>query len=103
MTPPKRLIAVTSLLVAKCDADGIGFWVAAILLSTGFGALHYFLKPNERWEVSHPPLCSDYLVALRCAEPAHWPLSSGFMLLLILQPLRMVGTKRRRVCSRPPS
>lgn len=31
-------------------ADGIGFWVAAILLSAGFGALHYFLKPHERWE-----------------------------------------------------
>jgi uncharacterized protein len=31
-------------------ADGIGFWAAAILLSTGFGALHYFLKPHERWE-----------------------------------------------------
>jgi membrane protease YdiL (CAAX protease family) len=31
-------------------ADGIGFWAAAILLSTGFGALHYFFKPHERWE-----------------------------------------------------
>jgi membrane protease YdiL (CAAX protease family) len=31
-------------------ADGIGFWTASILLSTGFGALHYFLKPHERWE-----------------------------------------------------
>ena len=31
-------------------ADGIGFWAAAVLLSTGFGALHYFLKPHERWE-----------------------------------------------------
>jgi membrane protease YdiL (CAAX protease family) len=31
-------------------AAGIGFWAAAILLSTGFGALHYFLKPHERWE-----------------------------------------------------
>ena len=31
-------------------ADGIGFWVAAILLSIGFGALHYFFKPHERWE-----------------------------------------------------
>jgi membrane protease YdiL (CAAX protease family) len=31
-------------------ADGIGFWVAAVLLSLGFGALHYFLKPHERWE-----------------------------------------------------
>lgn len=31
-------------------ADGIGFWSAAILLSAGFGALHYFLKPHERWE-----------------------------------------------------
>lgn len=31
-------------------ADGIGFWASAILLSIGFGALHYFLKPHERWE-----------------------------------------------------
>ncbi len=31
-------------------ADGIGFWAAAILLSVGFGAMHYFLKPHERWE-----------------------------------------------------
>ena len=31
-------------------ADGVGFWAAAILLSSGFGALHYFLKPYERWE-----------------------------------------------------
>jgi membrane protease YdiL (CAAX protease family) len=31
-------------------ADGIGFWAAALLLSIGFGALHYFLKPHERWE-----------------------------------------------------
>jgi len=31
-------------------ADGIGFWSAAILTSSGFGALHYFLKPHERWE-----------------------------------------------------
>jgi CAAX protease family protein len=31
-------------------ADGIGFWAAAILISGGFGALHYFLKPHERWE-----------------------------------------------------
>ncbi|MGA8238744.1 MAG: CPBP family intramembrane glutamic endopeptidase, partial [Candidatus Sulfotelmatobacter sp.] len=31
-------------------ADGIGFWAGAILLSIGFGALHYFLKPHERWE-----------------------------------------------------
>lgn len=31
-------------------ADGIGFWWASILLSLGFGALHYFFKPHERWE-----------------------------------------------------
>lgn len=31
-------------------ASGIGFWPAAALLSIGFGALHYFLKPYERWE-----------------------------------------------------
>ena len=31
-------------------ADGIGFWLAATVLSAGFGALHYFLKPHERWE-----------------------------------------------------
>jgi CAAX protease family protein len=34
----------------KTFADGIGFWAAAVVLSTGFGALHYFLKPHERWE-----------------------------------------------------
>ncbi len=31
-------------------ADGIGFWAAAIVLSIGFGALHYLVKPHERWE-----------------------------------------------------
>lgn len=31
-------------------SDGIGFWAASILLSIGFGALHYFFKPHERWE-----------------------------------------------------
>jgi membrane protease YdiL (CAAX protease family) len=30
--------------------DGIGFVAAALLLSLGFGALHYFSKPYERWE-----------------------------------------------------
>jgi len=28
----------------------LGFWPAAISISVGFGALHYFLKPHERWE-----------------------------------------------------
>jgi uncharacterized protein len=31
-------------------ADGIGFWWACVLISIGFGALHYFVKPHERWE-----------------------------------------------------
>lgn len=31
-------------------ADGIGFWPAAILNAVGFGALHYYTKPDERWE-----------------------------------------------------
>jgi len=31
-------------------ADGVGFWPAAIVESLGFGALHYYTKPNERWE-----------------------------------------------------
>jgi hypothetical protein len=30
-------------------STGIGFWPAAFLLSLGFGALHYFTKPFERW------------------------------------------------------
>ncbi len=30
-------------------STGIGFWPAALLLSLGFGALHYFTKPFERW------------------------------------------------------
>jgi len=28
---------------------GMGFWPAAVALSTLFGALHYFLKPDETW------------------------------------------------------
>jgi uncharacterized protein len=36
--------------VLRTLADGIGFWPAAVLLSIGFGALHYFSKPHERWE-----------------------------------------------------
>lgn len=31
-------------------SDGIGFWPAALFNAIGFGALHYFLKPHERWE-----------------------------------------------------
>jgi hypothetical protein len=31
-------------------AGGIGFWAAAIINAIGFGALHYYTKPNERWE-----------------------------------------------------
>jgi CAAX protease family protein len=31
-------------------AEGIGYWAASIVISIGFGALHYFLKPHERWE-----------------------------------------------------
>jgi len=31
-------------------ADGIGFWAAALINAVGFGALHYFTKPDERWE-----------------------------------------------------
>lgn len=52
-------------------ADGIGFWAAAILLSIGFGALHYFLKPHERWE--------DFA-------------STGLLALFICLTLRRTGT-----------
>jgi uncharacterized protein len=31
-------------------ADGVGFWAAAVIGAIGFGALHYFTKPYERWE-----------------------------------------------------
>lgn len=34
----------------RTAADGIGFWPAAVALSVGFGAVHYFFKPHERWE-----------------------------------------------------
>lgn len=30
--------------------DGIGFWAAAVAEAIGFGALHYYTKPHERWE-----------------------------------------------------
>ena len=31
-------------------SDAIGFWAAALINAVGFGALHYFFKPFERWE-----------------------------------------------------
>jgi uncharacterized protein len=31
-------------------SDCIGFWAAALINAIGFGALHYFTKPHERWE-----------------------------------------------------
>jgi uncharacterized protein len=31
-------------------SDAVGFWPAALFNAIGFGALHYFLKPYERWE-----------------------------------------------------
>ena len=31
-------------------SDGIGFLAAATINAIGFGALHYYTKPNERWE-----------------------------------------------------
>jgi uncharacterized protein len=31
-------------------SDCIGFWAAALFNAIGFGALHYFTKPDERWE-----------------------------------------------------
>lgn len=31
-------------------SDGIGFFAAAAINAVGFGALHYYTKPNERWE-----------------------------------------------------
>lgn len=42
-------------------AKRMGFWPAAFLLSFGFGAAHFFLRPNERW--------TDWVL--------HWP-SVGF-------------------------
>jgi membrane protease YdiL (CAAX protease family) len=58
-------------------ADGIGFWAAAILLSVGFGALHYFFKPHERWE--------DFECASPCAAPVRWLSPSVSIPPLILQ------------------
>ena len=85
-------------------ADGIGFWAAAILLSAGFGALHYFFKPHERWE----DFASTGLLGLfMCLDPAahrlariRHRLSRG---LRFRQSLRLVRAKRRRVCHGPPA
>jgi membrane protease YdiL (CAAX protease family) len=41
-------------------AQGMGFWPAAFLISFLFGALHYFIKPYERW----PDWASTGLIAL---------------------------------------
>jgi CAAX protease family protein len=40
--------------------QGMGFWPAAFLISFLFGAIHYFLKPYERW----PDWASTGLIAL---------------------------------------
>jgi len=36
--------------ILRTLADGVGFVPATVLLSIGFGAVHYFTKPYERWE-----------------------------------------------------
>ena len=53
---------IANLLIGLCEeilfrgyfmftlSDGLGFWAAALIESIGFGALHYYTKPNERWE-----------------------------------------------------
>lgn len=38
-------------------AEAIGFWMAALLESIGFGALHYYTKPHERGRIGWPSLC----------------------------------------------
>jgi uncharacterized protein len=44
-------------------ADGIRFWPAAVLISVGLGAAHYFFKPYERWEDF---LCAGLLALFGC-------------------------------------
>jgi membrane protease YdiL (CAAX protease family) len=53
---------IANLLIGLCEeilfrgyfmytlSDAVGFWAAALIESIGFGALHYYTKPNERWE-----------------------------------------------------
>lgn len=41
-------------------ATGMGFWPAGTVISIFFGALHYFLKPDERW----PDFACTFLLAM---------------------------------------
>jgi membrane protease YdiL (CAAX protease family) len=57
-------------------ADGIGFWAAALINAIGFDALHYFLKPRERWEdwVSVTLLTLFITLALRRTDSLAFPI-----------------------------
>ena len=59
-------------------ADGIGFWVAAILLSVGFGALHYFFKRTNAGKISLPRDCSGCSCALTLRRTGSLAFAIGF-------------------------
>ena len=70
-------------------SDGIGFGAAALINAIGFGALHYFTKPNERWEdwVAVTLVTFFVLLALRrtgsLAFPIGFHASFDFMFLFV--------------------
>jgi uncharacterized protein len=57
-------------------SDGIGFWAAALVNAIGFGALHHFLKPHERWEdwVAVSLLTTFIVLALRRTGSLAFPI-----------------------------
>ena len=65
-------------------ADGIGFWAAAVLVSIGFGALHYYTKPHERWEDWMAVTLLTVFITL-AAAPAASPFSLACTRLSILR------------------
>lgn len=61
-------------------SDGIGFWAAALINAVGFGALHYYTKPYERWEdwVSVTLITIFITLALRRTGSLAFPIGMHF-------------------------
>jgi len=62
--------------------DGMGFWPASVVLSIGFGALHYYTKPYETWvDFASVSLIALFLCwTLRRTGNLWWPIGfhAGF-------------------------
>jgi uncharacterized protein len=59
-------------------SDGLGFWPASVLLSAGFGALHYFTKPMETFADALSVSLIGLLLCFTIARTGNLWLAVGF-------------------------